>query len=563
MKVVLSLLGLALACYASDLPVVDLGYELHQAISLNSTSGLYNFSNIRYAAPPLGDLRWRAPVLPKQNRTHVQTGDVGRICPQASTIWEDDIEPAFILSLLYNTTFTKSTNISSYTYEPAKVDPRTAEDCLFLDVVVPQKIFDRAKKHTDRGQHKSFVPKNKLAPVLVWIYGGGYVGGEKSSNDPTGLIERSQVVGDGVVYVALNYRLGAFGWLSGDAIIANGTANAALHDQRFALDWVYKNIHLFGGDPTRITVMGESAGGGSIMHQVTAYGGNAGPSPFKQAIIQSPGWVPIMDDEQPEQTLQQFLGILNVSTIEEARNLSSEKLIAANSYQIATKSEWGSFIYGPVVDGSFVPALPGKLLAEGNFDRNLNIMVGHNTDEGLVFTSPDSRNESGLTALLHQQFPYMKKNVSDYISNVLYPPKYDGSYGYTSSLTRAALAISDLIFVCNTDYFNRAFHNQTFAYEFSISPALHGQDVSYTFYNNGSSATGSILGVQNVTVAEVMQDYFTSFAQCGEPSSPLGPAFHRYGQRGSLMNIGNHTISPERDPTDNPRCRFWQTAPFT
>lgn len=229
MKVVLSLLGLASACFASDLPVVDLGYELHQAISLNvrrlslafprrnwsdkdgqSTSGLYNFSNIRYAAPPLGDLRFRAPVLPKQNRTHVQTGDVGRICPQASTIWEDDIEPAFLLSLLYNTTFTKSTNISSYPYEPAKMDPRTTEDCLFLDVVVPQKIFDRAKQHTDHGQHKSFVPKHKLAPVLVWIYGGGYVGGEKSSNDPTGLIERSQVVGDGVVYVALNYRVSEY-----------------------------------------------------------------------------------------------------------------------------------------------------------------------------------------------------------------------------------------------------------------------------------------------------------------------------------------------------------------
>jgi acetyl esterase/lipase len=140
-------------------------------------------------------------VIPKQNRTHIQTGDVGRICPQATPIWEDDIEPAFILSLLYNTTFTKSTNISEYPYEPAKMDPRTTEDCLFLDVVVPQKIFDRAK------QYKSFVPKHKLAPVLVWIYGGGYVGGEKSSNNPTGLIERSQVLGDGIVYVALNYRV--------------------------------------------------------------------------------------------------------------------------------------------------------------------------------------------------------------------------------------------------------------------------------------------------------------------------------------------------------------------
>jgi carboxylesterase type B len=87
------------------------------------------------------------------------------------------------------------------------MDPRTTEDCLFLDVVVPQKIFDHAKQHTDHGKRKSFVPKHKLAPVLVWIYGGGYVEGEKSSNNPTGLIERSQVVSDGIVYVALNYRV--------------------------------------------------------------------------------------------------------------------------------------------------------------------------------------------------------------------------------------------------------------------------------------------------------------------------------------------------------------------
>lgn len=299
------------------------------------------------------------------------------------------------------------------------------------------------------------------------------------------------------------------------------------------------------------------------MHQITAYGGNGGPSPFKQAIIQSPGWVPIMDDETPEATLQQFLGVLNVSTIDEARKLSSEKLIAANAYQITTKSGWGSFVYGPVVDGTFVPDLPGRLLAEGNFDHNLNIMVGHNSNEGLIFTSPDSRNETGVAALLLQNFPYMKKNVSDYITNVLYPPIYDGSYGYTSSVTRAALVTADLALVCNNDYLNRAYHNQTYAYELSIPPGLHGDDVPYTFFNNGTTPVGSSrLNVQNVTVAEVMQDYFTSFTQCGKPSSPLGPPFHRYGQQGSLLNLGNYSISAEREPTDSPRCRFWQTAQF-
>ncbi|KAJ5220529.1 hypothetical protein N7468_009733 [Penicillium chermesinum] len=482
MKTIGSLLAIFCICSASSLPVVDLGYELHRAISFNNTQGLYNFSNIRYAAPPVGDLRFRAPVWPEENRTHIQDGSRGRVCPQATPLWEQYIELPFVESVLNGSKFNQSTNISSYPYIPGKQDPRTTEDCLFLDVVVPRKIFHRGQNNTlNKG----------LAPVLVWIYGGG------------------TVVGDGIVFVAINYRLGAFGWLGGDSITTNGTANAALHDQRFALDWVYKNIHLFGGDPKRVTVMGESAGGGSIMHQVTAYGGNKGPSPFQQAIIQSPGWVPVVSEAQQEKTLQQFLGILNVSTIEEARQLSSAKLIAANAYQVATKAQFGDFVYGPVVDGTFVPALPGQLLLQGNFDRNLKIMVGHNADEGLLFTSPDSRKKSGLVTILKNEYPSMKPNVTDYITNVLYPAVYNGTYGYKNPVERTAFVISEAIFeLC--------------------PPAIHGQDVIYTFYSSNGEPSGlsqAGLEVTNVTIAHAMQDYFTSFVQSGTPSSPVGPVF--------------------------------------
>ncbi|KAJ5206443.1 Carboxylesterase type B [Penicillium cf. griseofulvum] len=544
------LLTLVSVCLASKLPVVDLGYERHQAISFNSSHGIYNFTNIRYAAPPVGELRFQAPELPKQNREHVQNGSVGRICPQAAPLWSTKVQPAFILSYFYGQSFSGSTNISSYKYKPAELDPRTTEDCLFLDVVVPRKVFERARGDSPES-------RKNLAPVLVWIYGGGYVGGEKGNLDPTGLIERSMRGNDdGIVYVAMNYRLGAFGWLGGDSINANGTANAALHDQRLALDWVYKNIHLFGGDATRVTVMGESAGAGSILHQITAYGGKRGSVPFQQAILQSPGWVPIIGEEQQEDTLQQFLGILNVSTIELARKLPSDKLIEANAYQVATKSQWGQFTYGPAVDGSFVPALPGQLLFGGGFDHNLNIMVGHNANEGLVFTSPDSVNSTGLAIQMKSLSPNTPKKVSDYVLDVLYPPVYDGSYGYTDSIARTAITISDLIFRCNTDYLNRAFYGETYAYEFSIPPALHGQDVSYTFFNKGAE------GIANVTVALAMQDYFTSFVQHGAPKSQLGPVFRRHGKDAQLIGIGNHTIQPIQDPTNSERCRFWQTAPY-
>lgn len=105
----------------------------------------------------------------------------------------------------------------------------------------------------------------------MWIYGGGYVFGDKSGingGPPAGLLQRSN---DSVIYISLNYRVGAFGFLSGPTFqsFPNTTANAGLHDQRFALRWVQKYIHLFGGDPNRVTVFGESAGAGGIMHQIT------------------------------------------------------------------------------------------------------------------------------------------------------------------------------------------------------------------------------------------------------------------------------------------------------
>lgn len=80
----------------------------------------------------------------------------------------------------------------------------------------------------------------------------------------------------------MNYRLGAFGWLSGPTFQQDGAANAGLLDQRFALEWVQKHISKFGGDPTRVTLGGESAGGGSIMHQITAYGTRAESKPFRE-----------------------------------------------------------------------------------------------------------------------------------------------------------------------------------------------------------------------------------------------------------------------------------------
>lgn len=151
----------------------------------------------------MGDLRFRAPVWPKPNRSQIQDGSNGRVCPQALPTWEEELEPNFLLSVLTGSKLNQSTDLSTYPYIPDKLDPRTTEDCLFLDVVVPQGTFNRTQKKK-KGE---LVAKKKLVPVMVWIYGGGFAEGDKSLYNPAGLMKQSKSRGEEMVYVALNYRV--------------------------------------------------------------------------------------------------------------------------------------------------------------------------------------------------------------------------------------------------------------------------------------------------------------------------------------------------------------------
>ncbi|MCJ1410086.1 hypothetical protein MMC19_004171 [Ptychographa xylographoides] len=547
---VLSLAATALASpvASSALPIVNLGYERHQAISFNSTGGYYNFSNIRYAEPPVGALRFAAPVAVSGQSSAIDNGSVGRVCAQADPAWlviAEEFIPAYLTGQPFNLSAAEAALLSMNASSYPTPDPRTTEDCLFLDVYTPKKVYDDACSTGG-------------APVMVWIYGGGYTNGEKNGGgqyDPAGIIHASQVTGnDGVIFVALNYRLGAFGWLSGPTLQSNGTANAGLYDQRLALEWVQTNIHLFGGDPKRVTVFGESAGGGSIVHQITAFGGLNGPVPFAQAIPQSAAWQLVPSSYQQEQVFQAFLALLNVSTIEEARQLPSAALIKANTYQVLT-SPYGDFGFGPVVDGLFAPALPGRLLLQGSFHKNVKIMVGHNADEGLLFTNPAITNDTAYDTFLATNFPDIQPAVAAYVENVLYPPVFTGAYGYTSDFQRAVLTLADSTFTCNTYYLDRAFLNRTFAYQFSVGAALHGQDVPYTFFNGPVPGT-----VLNDTIAIALQEYITSFAINGVPSGPGIPMFPMYGAGAEEINLNATTISEMVDSNANARCLWWQKA---
>lgn len=232
------------------------------------------------------------------------------------------------------------------------------ESCLVLDIYVPSTIFT--------------LGSIAAAPVLVWTHGGGFAYGSKTgSGTIAGLLARSN---NTQIIVSINYRLGMFGWLDGSDI----TSNLGLYDQRLAFDWIAKYISKFGGSADKITALGESAGGSSMMHHITAYGGDE-PAPFNQAIILSPAYQFNLNGsygyDLTMDTATNYTG-KDIDSVSDLTTLTSDQLKYINQAVVYTGIT-GQFNYGPVVDGTYVPNHPQVLLLEGKFDSSVNVSQAH------------------------------------------------------------------------------------------------------------------------------------------------------------------------------------------
>jgi carboxylesterase type B len=242
--------SVALGAAVVSPPVVTVGGTQYQGFAsvdpINNATNT-NFLGIRYAAAPTGKLRFAVPQAPAP----------------ISGVQMATVEP--------NTCFNAPDGTAATT--PLRINARAAdapvasEDCLFLNVFVPGNLGDK-----------------KNLPVVFWIHGGGYIAGSAVGFSGNDLIRES---GGDVVAVVIQYRLGVFGFLGGQKVKDGGALNAGLLDQQFALKWVQQNIAKFGGDPTKVTIWGESAGAGSVMQQVIANGGRTNPPLFRAAISSS------------------------------------------------------------------------------------------------------------------------------------------------------------------------------------------------------------------------------------------------------------------------------------
>ncbi|EXK26468.1 hypothetical protein FOMG_16940 [Fusarium oxysporum f. sp. melonis 26406] len=202
---------------------------------------------------------------------------------------------------------------------PGYINANATEDCLLLDVHIPKKVLKAAgtKNKENPRRRRRLRLQRRLWPTLF---------------EPSGILAQAQsAFNQDFVFVTLNCRLGAFGWLNSAKVLADGDANAALLDQRFVLQWDQDNIHLFGGSKDHVTIMGEPGGRSPVLRHLIAAGTKCKSTKklFQQAISQSPADIPVATSD-PDELYDRFLSILKADNLDAAKSISSAAIITAN-----------------------------------------------------------------------------------------------------------------------------------------------------------------------------------------------------------------------------------------
>jgi para-nitrobenzyl esterase len=318
---------------ADDMPVVD---TTNGPVRGADDGTVKAWRGIRYAAAPVGALRWRSPEPPQRWSEPADATTVGPVCPQPT-------DPTI----------------------PIDLGAPQGDDCLTLNVWASSDI--------QAGDRK---------PVMVWVHGGAYILG--SSAQP--LYHGRTLAGSGrAVIVTINYRLGALGFLDLSSLGDGFHTNVGLRDVLFALHWVRDNIAAFGGDPDRVTLFGESAGAGVV---TTLLASPAAAGLFTAAIAQSSPATSIYDSRRARRVADQFLESLGVGPDDVNRlpDVPVDAILAASKrvFDDVPVRTPGTLAFAPIVDGDVVPDHPVKLAREGR-THPVPLIIGTNKHEAALF----------------------------------------------------------------------------------------------------------------------------------------------------------------------------------
>ena len=472
-------LGSVLTASADDRPIALT--ESGVVIGL-TVDGVNEFLGIPYAAPPVGTRRWRPPS-------------------------SYGLFPGFIL---------QATQFGSACTQAGG----GSENCLFLNVYTPRGESGNGGFHG--------------LPVMVWIHGGSLTGGSSDPYDPTRLVKK------GVIVVTINYRLGYLGFFAQSAIDAEPhlNGNYGLMDQQFALKWVRRNIAGFGGDPDRVTIFGESAGGLSVYSQLAS---PLAAGLFVGAISESGSYSEFQDYFAPIITLAAgettgTAGVPSGAAIADSVGCNNQKascLRAVPASTLVAEEPGGLF---PFVDGTLLTQTPTAAFASGEFNQ-VPVISGTNHDEYRYFVAseydlmgnPILNSAEYNAAVAALWGPSLQPAVL-----ALYP---FSSYPFGGEALGASG--TDGIFSCPARRADQALSKfvTTYAYEFNDENAppsqalfgglltfplgaYHSSEIQYVF-----GGAGNIFGLpaplspKQVRLSNAMINYWTQFAKTGDPNS--------------------------------------------
>ncbi|KAL7816063.1 alpha/beta-hydrolase [Trichoderma aethiopicum] len=414
------------------------------------------FNGIPYADPPVGDLRFRPPVkLSRDLGTFDATGQP-LSCPQGPIL-----------------TLTGVPNVADALAAGAIVSdtsgqgdaPASGEDCLTISVQRPKGVEAGAG-----------------LPVLFWIFGGGFVAGSAAGYNATQLIETGLLHNQPFIFVAVNYRVAAWGFMPGKEILAEGSGNAGLLDQRMGLEWVADNIEAFGGDPDKVTIWGESAGAISVFDQLVLFDGDAsynGKALFRGAIMNSGSATPTdpLDSDKAQAIYDAVAASANCTGVDSLsclRNLDNNIFtIAANSVPGIISYSSLALSYLPRPEGRVLTDSPDALQRAGKFHQ-VPMIIGSQEDEGTLF-SLTQRNMSSTEQIVDYLSTYYFHNadqeqITEFVNTYSSDPR-DGSPYRTGALfetypgkKRIASILGDIVF-----NLMRRISLQTFA---SVAPTV-------------------------------------------------------------------------------------------